>query len=222
MAHPDFMSGRVDTQWLGLNLETILQQGKQIMEKISIPNRSLGVSNPAHQAALPTSNLLFRKGDAWSITLEPLPNDSQRLEKFTHHLSLSRVLRNEFPNSLTAEIEYATPTSRTAIPYRMQLDTTTTTASALVSSHRRGDPRNPQHIVLPISGRLIEMLVSDGDDVAKDQVLAFVKQMKMELEVRSPRSGKVKWVYEMEEEEEDVAEGILLVELEGGELRGKL
>ncbi|CAG8063015.1 unnamed protein product [Penicillium olsonii] len=222
VARPDFMSGQVDTQWLGFNLDTILQQGKQITEKIFIPDRSLGVSNSAHQAALPTSNLLFRKGDAWSITLEPLPSDSQRLEKLTHHLSLSRVLRNEFPNSLTAEIEYTTPTSRTAIPYRMQLDTTTTTASALVSSHRRGDPRNPQHIVLPISGRLIEMLVSDGDDVVKDQVLAFVKQMKMELEVRSPRSGKVKWVYEMEEEEEDVAEGILLVELEGGELRGKL
>jgi biotin carboxyl carrier protein len=105
----------------------------------------------------------------------------------------------------------------------MQLETTTTAASALVSSHRRGDPRNPHHIVLPLSGRLIEVLVSSGDEVVQDQVLAFVKQMKMELEVRSPRSGKVKWVYEMEEEEEDVAEGILLVELEGEvELRGKL
>lgn len=222
VAHPDFMSGQVDTQWLGLNLDTILQQGKQITSNIPTPKSSLS-SNTAHQTTLPASNLLFRKGDAWSITLEPLSKDAPETAKVAHHLSLSRVLRNEFPNSLTAEIEYTTPASRTAMPYRMQLETTTTAASALVSSHRRGDPRNPHHIVLPLSGRLIEVLVSSGDEVVQDQVLAFVKQMKMELEVRSPRSGKVKWVYEMEEEEEDVAEGILLVELEGEvELRGKL
>jgi biotin carboxyl carrier protein len=73
---------------------------------------------------------------------------------------------------------------------------------------------------------LIEVLVAPGEKVADNQVLAFVKQMKMELEVRSPRAGKVKWVYEMEDEEEDVAEGMLLVELEnehrGVEVRGKL
>ncbi|CAG7964943.1 unnamed protein product [Penicillium salamii] len=217
VAHPDFMSGQVDTQWLGLHLDTILEQGKHIKNNIPVLNGSLGASHTA-QATLPVSNLLFRKGDAWSITLEPLSKESKQPEKSTHYLSLSRVLRNEFPNSLTADIEYTTPSQ--TVPYRMQLETTTTAASALVSSHRRGDPRNPHHIVLPLSGKLIEILVSEGDDVAKDQVLAFVKQMKMELEVRSPRSGKVKWVYEMEEEE-DVAEGILLVELEG-DLRGKL
>jgi pyruvate carboxylase len=224
VAHPDFISGKVDTQWLGLNLETVLQEGESITNKIPRLNRSAGSSQTMSQASLPASNLLFRKGDAWSITLEPLYKD-KKSEKVAHHLLLARVLRNEFPSSLTAEIEYTTPTSQTAIPYRMQLDTTTTAASALVStSHRRGDPKNPHHIVLPLSGKLIEMLVSEGADVVENQVLAFVKQMKMELEVRSPRSGKVKWVYEMEDEEEDVAEGMLLVELEPTkvEMRGKL
>jgi biotin carboxyl carrier protein len=178
------------------------------------------------QSNVPSSSLLFRKGDAWSITLEPLEK-SQLPDKVAHHLRLSRVLRNEFPTSLTAEIEYTTPASQTAIPYRMQLHTTSTAASALVSSsHRRGDPKNPRHVVLPLSGRLIEVLVAQGEKVADNQVLAFVKQMKMELEVRSPRAGKVKWVYEMEDDEEDVAEGMLLVELEneqsGVEVRGKL
>jgi pyruvate carboxylase len=223
VAHPDFISGKVDTQWLGLKLETVLQEGEALTKKLPGLNRSVD-SSQMSQASLPASNLLFRRGDAWSITLEPLSKDSQS-EKVAHHLLLSRVLRNEFPNSLTAEIEYTTPASQTAIPYRMQLDTTTTAASALVStSHRRGDPENPQHIILPLSGKLIEVLVSDGEDVVENQVLAFVKQMKMELEVRSPRSGKVKWVYEMEDEEEDVAEGMLLVELEASrvERRGKL
>jgi acetyl/propionyl-CoA carboxylase alpha subunit len=228
VGHPDFMVGRVDTQWLGLNLDAVLQQGENISETLRELGGPAGPSQQAvSQTGLPASNLLFRKGDAWSITLEPLSKDSQQSDKVAHHLRLSRVLRNEFPSSLTAEIEYTTPTSQGAIPYRMQLETTTTAASALVSSsHRRGNPKNPHHIILPLSGKLIEILVADGEDVAENQVLAFIKQMKMELEVRSPRSGRVKWVYEMEDEEEDVAEGMLLVELEPNngnvEVRGKL
>jgi acetyl/propionyl-CoA carboxylase alpha subunit len=35
--------------------------------------------------------------------------------------------------------------------------------------------------ILPLSGKLIEILVADGGDVAENQVLAFIKQMKMEL-----------------------------------------
>ncbi|KAJ5983187.1 ATP-grasp fold subdomain 1 [Penicillium waksmanii] len=228
VSHPEFVTGHIDTQWLGLKLDEIYhlgqriantQHGGEIVKSISQQSSS--------QAGLPASNLLFRKGDAWSITLEPLQKDtSQEPAKVAHHLRLSRVLRNDFPTSLAAEIEYTTPTSQTAIPYRMQLETTSTAASALVSStHRRGDPQNPRHIVLPLSGRLIEVLVSDGENVVENQVLAFVKQMKMELEVRSPRAGRVEWVYEMEYEEEDVAEGMLLVELDepqGKQMRGKL
>lgn len=229
VAHPDFEAGNVDTQWLGLKLEEANQAGERISETL----RSREVPGTSQQAiaggSMPASNLLFRKGDAWSITLEPLVNGNFKLsEKVVHHLKLSRVLRNEFPTSLAAEIEYTTPSSQTPMTYRMQLATTNTAASALVSSsHRRGDPNNPRHVVLPLSGKLIEILVAEGDTVVENQVLAFVKQMKMELEVRSPRSGRVQWVHEMEDDEEDVAEGMLLVELEEqrqdqGQIRGKL
>ncbi|KAJ5303980.1 uncharacterized protein N7443_003640 [Penicillium atrosanguineum] len=223
VAHVDFMAGKIDTQWLGMKLDEAHELGERISKRIQSNEKVVIPAQPAAQAGLP-SNLLFRKGDAWSITLEPLDKSS---EKVAHHLKLSRVLRNEFPTALAADIEYTTPTSQTAIPYRMQLETTTTAASALVSSsHRRGDPNNPRHVVLPLSGRLIEILVAEGDTVAENQVLAFVKQMKMELEVRSPHAGKVKWVHEMEDEEEDVAEGMLLVELDEkqdpGHVRGKL
>lgn len=227
VAHGDFMAGKTDTQWLGSNLHEALHLGDSISKMLREHEGLLGPSQQSIvQGNMPSSGLLFRKGDAWSITLEPL-GKSQLPEKVAHHLRLSRVLRNEFPTSLTAEIEYTTPASQTAIPYRMQLHTTSTAASALVSSsHRRGDPKNPRHVVLPMSGRLIEVLVAQREKVVENQVLAFVKQMKMELEVRSPRAGKVKWVYEMEDDEEDVAEGMLLVELEneqnGVEMRGKL
>ena len=233
-AHEAFLAGQVDTQWLGANLEHNLALGESISR--SIRNSNADSSAPSTQSlsqqSMPASNLLFRRGDAWSITLEPLQkNTSDQQQKSTHHLQLSRVLRNEFPSSLTAEIEYTTPSSQSAIPYKLQLATTNTAASALVSSsHRQGDLNNPAHIVLPLAGKLIEILVAEGDEVAENQVVAFVKQMKMELEVRCPRAGRVKWVYEMEDEEEDVAEGMLLAELEGSadgekgrvEMKGKL
>jgi pyruvate carboxylase len=230
VAHADFMTGHIDTQWLSLNLDEAYHLGEGIAKDLQSQHIPSGTSQQSiAQSGLPSSSLLFRKGDAWSITLQPLENGNpQASAKVAHHLKLSRVLRNEFPTSLAAEIEYTTPTSKTAIPYRMQLDTTTTAASALVSSsHRRGDPTNPRHIVLPLSGKLIEILVASGDTVAENQVLAFVKQMKMELEVRSPRAGTVRWVHEMEDEDEDVAEGMLLVELDeerklDGQMKGKL
>ena len=60
------------------------------------------------------------------------------------------------------------------------------------------------------------MLVGEGDEIARDQVVAYVKQMKMELEIRSHRPGVVKWVVQMGESSQsqgmDVAEGHLLLE----------
>lgn len=225
VAHQDFLAGQVDTQWLRANLEPVLSLGESVSTSLSNAGSPTTGAQSTPQQSVPSSNLLFRRGDAWSITLEPLQKGSSRQqEKVSHHLQLSRVLRNEFPTSLAAEIEYTTPSSQSAIPYKLQLAATNTAASALVSSsHRRGDMNNPKHVVLPLSGKLIEVLVSEGDDITENQVVAFVKQMKMELEVRSSRAGRVKWVYEMEDEEEDVAEGMLLAELEDRvEVKGKL
>lgn len=217
VAHADFMAGTIDTQWLGVKLNEVQRSG----EEISALQQRTGPSSPSTAPAGLPSNLLFRRGDAWSITLEPLQQKSPP-DQLKHHLQLTRVLRNEFPASLAAEIDYTTPGSQSAIPYRMQLEATSTAASALVSSsHRRGDPNNPRHVVLPLSGKLIEILVAEGETVSENQVIAFVKQMKMELEVRSPRAGRVQWVHEMEEDEEDVAAGMLLVELDET-VRGKL
>lgn len=226
VAHADFLAGNIDTQWLGVKLQESLHLGDEVSRSLKDQRGSIGTSQQSlAQGGLPASNLLFRKGDSWSIRLQPVQEGAPASAQTAHHLKLTRVLQNDFPSSLVAEIEYTTPSSKTAMPYRMHLETTSTAASALVSSHRRGDPSNPRHIILPLSGKLIEMLVSEGEDVAENQVLAFVKQMKMELEVRSPRAGRIQWVHEMEEDEEDVAEGMLLVELTGSQdeqIRGKL
>ncbi|KAL4967561.1 putative pyruvate carboxylase [Aspergillus stella-maris] len=215
----DFLDGSIDTQWLEMNLDRAVQTGDDISHTLQSSSQ-LSSSRSSATPSIPQSNLLFRPGDAWSITLDPsnIPQGQQQQQK--HHLTLNRILQNNFPTSLSAELTYTT--SSTSNAYTMTLASTNTTASAITSSHRRGDPRNPRHIVLPLSGKLIEIFVAPGDIVNENQVVAFVKQMKMEIEVRSPRAGRASWVLEMEEGDgEDVDGGVLLVELDD-DLKGKL
>ncbi|KAL1956898.1 hypothetical protein VTO42DRAFT_6645 [Malbranchea cinnamomea] len=222
LAAPEFNGWKIDTQWLEENLTPIVERGREISSSLKPSNTSLSTSSLSQNLSAGASNLLFRKGDAWSIELEPLGDaraGSEKLRKLPHLLQINRVLRNEFPTSLSAEIEYTVPATASSpaqtTSYRMTVSTTSTSASSLSSTHRLGDPNNQSHVILPMSGKLIEMLVEEGDEVEENSVIAFVKQMKMELEVRSPRAGRVVWALELESEDgDDVPEGVLLAELE--------
>jgi acetyl/propionyl-CoA carboxylase alpha subunit len=226
--HNDFLARNVDTQWLETNLDTLNQAGHAISTHSNDNMRSLDRTLLSHSSnsttttsspvtASPSTNLLFRKGDSWDIALQPLlPSPDKKIqtpsqEPIKHNLHLIRVLRNQFPTSLAAEIEYIYPntTSTTASSptpkiHKGQYHLTITSASPSSTTHgsthgqtsnllRKGSPSNPYHIISPLSGRLIEMLVREGDVIVKDQVVAFVRQMKMELEIRSPRGGSVAW-----------------------------
>ncbi|OCT53331.1 Biotin carboxylase [Cladophialophora carrionii] len=217
LADDTFASGEADTRWLETNLDRLVQSGEQLASTTdrldsSIPTLSPGSS---HASAGAPSATPFRKGDAWTVVLEDPRNTSPATAKPpAHHLAIERVTRNEFPEALIADVSYTIPGQQPQ-SYKMTLNSTTASADATASTHRRGDPGNKAHIILPMSGKLVEVLVEEGDEVRENEVIAFVKQMKMELEVRSPRAGVVKWAIELENEEgDDVAEGTLLVELE--------
>ena len=49
----------------------------------------------------------------------------------------------------------------------------------------------PRSIVSPMPGRIVKVLVREGDVVAAQQGLVVVEAMKMENEVRAPRAGQV-------------------------------
>jgi pyruvate carboxylase len=210
VAHPDFLDGRCDTQWLEHRQQELLALGLNIS---SSRKKLLGTedANSSSGALLTTVNTLFRKGDAWSLSLSSPKNTS---DPSSNHLELTRILRNDFPTSLSAEILFTTPSSST--PYTLTLNSTSASASASTSHHRRGNRSDPSHISIPFPGKLVEVLVDVGDVVKEEDVVCVVQQMKMELEVRAHRSGKVGWVMEVEDGEE-VAEGILvcIIEREG-------
>jgi biotin carboxyl carrier protein len=49
----------------------------------------------------------------------------------------------------------------------------------------------PRSIVSPMPGRIVKVLVREGDQVAAHQGLVVVEAMKMENELRAPRAGQV-------------------------------
>ncbi|KAF3042684.1 hypothetical protein E8E12_007332 [Didymella heteroderae] len=192
VAHPDFLNGECDTQWLERNQADLLKASKQLTAHLNLllqdsPSSTSGTT-------LSNANTAFRKGDAWSLSLSP---QGQPAAQPTHHLELTKVLRNDFPTLLSADIIFTSPTGST--PYTLALNST--------------------HIGIPFPGKLVEVLVDEGDAVKEGDVVCVVQQMKMELEVRSSRSGRVGWVLEVEEGGEvDVGWLAAVVESEGAKL----
>lgn len=217
IAHPDFAAGNCDTQWLESKQSELLQTSLKYSS--SQPTNHLSASSASNTASTALSSqisTLFRKGDAWSVALSSPTKPSAQTE--AHHLEVTRILKNDFPASLAAEITYTTPTAST--PYTLTLTSTSATAAATTSAHRRGNPSDPSHICVPFPGKLVEILVDEGDVIKEGDTVCVVQQMKMELEVRAQRGGKVGWVTEAEDGE-DVGEGMLvcILESEAGKAR---
>lgn len=69
-----------------------------------------------------------------------------------------------------------------------------------------------QEISVPMPGRIIAVLVSEGDRVEKGQGLAIVEAMKMENEVRSPINGEIKEIRVKAGETVEAGKVLLIVE----------
>ncbi|KAI5196579.1 hypothetical protein E4T39_07732 [Aureobasidium subglaciale] len=200
VVHPDFLEGNCDTRWLEAKQTELLEASRQFptIRKSLIPDLTLSLIDS-------TASAILRKGDAWSALISSPTSTGEG--DAPCHVELTRVFRNDFPGHLSAELLFTTP-SQEPIPYKITLSSTSATAAATKSQQRRGDPSNSSHIIIPFPGKLVEVLVEEGDVVQQDDVICVIQQMKMELEVRSPRSGVVAWITELDDGE-DVADGML-------------
>ncbi|KAK1076368.1 hypothetical protein LTR33_009007 [Friedmanniomyces endolithicus] len=204
--HADFRAGMCDTQWLEAKHDELLEQSCT-HSQLPDPFHGLVAPQPLNESNTAASGAshMFRKDDAWSIALRP--QSSATSNPRPHHLQLAKVIRNDFPTNFAADIMFTAPGSSPQA-FRMDMQSTSTSASATSSQHRQGSRSDGSHVVLPISGKLVEVLVDVGDVVKKDDAICVVKQMKMEIEVRSHKAGLITWLTEAEDDE-DVAEGML-------------
>ncbi|KAI0542518.1 PycA protein [Xylaria digitata] len=224
VAHKDFERSLYDTSWLEMNVDSLLMSGLEISR--GIVNRQ-EKANPSFeeerqlltsQASNSNSVVMLRKGDAWALKLA---SPSRGASEEIHHVKLTRVIRNEFPSSFKADIEYSHPHSQGPKPFTLEATNTNATSASIMAAgkYRRGDISNPLHVVLPFPGKLVELAVDEGDEIQPGQVVCVVQQMKMELEIRASRGGRVKWVTDVQDGE-DIGEGTLLAELEDSHTRG--
>jgi biotin carboxyl carrier protein len=56
----------------------------------------------------------------------------------------------------------------------------------------------PQDIAAPMPGKIVKLLVSENQEVVRDQGLLVIEAMKMQNEIRAPRRGRVERVYAQE------------------------
>ena len=64
--------------------------------------------------------------------------------------------------------------------------------SAVVTARPGAQGSGPQHVIAPMPGKIVRVLVKPGDDVEARQGLVVVEAMKMENELRASRAGRVK------------------------------
>ncbi|KAI1333534.1 biotin carboxylase [Xylariaceae sp. FL0016] len=218
VAHPDFESGTCDTTWLESNISSLLSAGVELSNMATQMRHSLTSSTANDSTTSPSlsgsssSAVVLRKGDAWAIKLGSALKPA---EQETHHLKLTRILRNEFPSLLRAELEYSQPGSQQPMCLAVEATSSSASSGSIMAEgkHRRGNANDPKHILIPFPGKLVELLVDEGDVIEAGQVVCVIQQMKMELEVRASQRGRVKWITEAQDGE-DVAEGTLAAELE--------
>ncbi|PPJ51125.1 hypothetical protein CBER1_06603 [Cercospora berteroae] len=223
VSHHAFENGECDTTWLESHHEELLTISKNMQDPSDpfhgLVQQSSGTSS-AQSAANSSGSTTFRKDDAWTIDIQPQGSKSQEKEQQPHHLHLTKILKNDFPTTLSAEILYTTPNTQ-PLPFTITLKSTSASGAAMSSNHPYGSASNPSHIIIPLSGKLVEVLVDAGDLVNKDETICVIKQMKMEIEVRSHRKGIVTWVTEAEDDE-DVAVGMLAAVVEDERVEAKL
>jgi len=54
-----------------------------------------------------------------------------------------------------------------------------------------GEAAGPREIIAPMPGRVVKLLVREGDEVSAGQGLLVMEAMKMQNELRAPRAGRV-------------------------------
>jgi pyruvate carboxylase len=209
--HPEFGSRNCDTRWLEHNQDELMRLGKT-PELAKIESATISASQMTSNTSFGAP--MLRRGDAWAIELDRIDGPAPGPQ----HLSIDRILENNFPTTLRAAISISNQSGQKQT-FNMRMSSTSASASAVTSARRRGDPHDPRHVVLPFPGKLVEVCVDVGDVLAAEDVVCVVQQMKMEIEIRARAAGRVSWVTDAEDGEE-VNEGLLAAVVEPLDERG--
>ena len=200
-----FRSAVCDTQWLSKNLQAVIEAGAKYQKSEKRPNVA---SQSRSQPLLPKGSggsLSVKKGDLWNVSVAGSDGQSA----YDQTIQISRLTRNDLPHSFAADIA-----GKDGGQFTVRLSQADASSAGMegTASKRRGDSSNPAHLVCPLSGQLVEMLVDEGDEVNEFDPVAIVRQMKMELEIRAHRKGIVQGIWDVDDGD-NVETGMLVCEV---------
>jgi biotin carboxyl carrier protein len=77
---------------------------------------------------------------------------------------------------------------------------------------RAADDRGPKKVVAPMPGKVVRLLVQEGDEVEMGAGLAVVEAMKMQNEIKSPKKGRVQKIMATEGSAVNAGDVLAIVE----------
>lgn len=200
----DFRKAQFDTQWLETNLKKLDISSKYLFN----PNGKFASTSSYRSGdsaqSSKSSGQLLRKGDQFRVQIE----GSDDMDAFENLVSITSVIRNDFPESLavrlstlgTDDLNGSSDIKRQK-SYTIRVLKQSEIQNSLEGSsgQSKNTHRDPSQLVCPIPGQVVEFLIDDGDVVAEGDAVLIIKQAKMELEVRSHRSGIVRSLVDLED-----------------------
>ena len=216
LRHPDFLAGRISTDWIGSHLEEL--------------NRSL-LSQEAPELERRLSTAGFRERLAFVLRGEsPSPEsdpDARFLQIGNDYARVGsryeeRALRLDFDRASGElrisglDLPEVRAVGSVVSPKEMAL---TVLGDTLVLEDPRARVHRRLHHILaegevraPMAGKVLEVKVSAGDLVEEGAVLAVVESMKMQIEVKAPLGGRVEKVLVKEGEVLDGPELLAVID----------
>ncbi|MBI3892586.1 MAG: biotin attachment protein [Candidatus Wallbacteria bacterium] len=148
-------------------------------------------------------NLTFElDGETVSIDLEPAADGGYRarlegreLAVHVHHITPVYAVFTAAGRTYRAQLAAARNAHHVAIDGEFYDFQVVTQRSRERSGGGRGAQSGGARITSPMPGKVIRVLVEDGQEVAAGQGLLILEAMKMENEIRTPVAGKVKRVH---------------------------
>lgn len=77
---------------------------------------------------------------------------------------------------------------------------------------RAGDDHGPRKITAPMPGKVVRLMVREGDDVEPGAGVVVVEAMKMQNEIKSPKKGKIRKILVGEDAAVNAGDVLAIVE----------
>ena len=193
--HPVFRSGEHHVNWIAEEIDALTQAKTDIREAAGRP--------VAHALLTDTGDTPFDQKDGWRLNAPARRSIRLKLDGEIADIAVDErdPAMDIMPAISITDHSFAVAVDGDTVP--VDIPDYEAEAEAIAGGDK---------VSAPMPGKVIDLRVQPGDEVTKDQTLAVMEAMKMEHSLKAPRDGVVKAVGASVGEQ--VAEGVMLVELE--------